>query len=85
LLETCELPITLLVEVYFLPHIRKIATYQLHETEKHRGLDFFIVQGHSKALDIKKLGYNYVRLATEMVTIMSAVKPFRMYGIEELT
>lgn len=48
LLDTCEFPIIMLVEVYFLPHIRKIATYQLHSIEKQRGLDYFLLQGYSK-------------------------------------
>ena len=29
LLDTCELPVVMMIEVYFLPHVRRVATYQL--------------------------------------------------------
>lgn len=41
LLNTCEFPIILITEVYFLPIISKVASYQLHLNEKMRGLDYF--------------------------------------------
>lgn len=33
---------------------------------------------------MKKLGYNYVRLASEIVAMMASVKPYRLYRDEEL-
>lgn len=85
LLDTCQYPVVLLAEVYLLPHLRKIASYQLHATEKQRGLDYFLAQGYPKGPEIKKLGYNYVRLASEIITMMAAVKPYRLYRDQELT
>jgi hypothetical protein len=73
-----------MVEVYFLPHVRRVATYQLQASEKHRGLDYFLALGYPKVPEVKKLGYNYVRLASEIVTMMAAVKPYRLYRDEEL-
>jgi hypothetical protein len=73
-----------MVEVYFLPQVRRIATYQLQASEKHRGLDYFLAQGYVNTPDAKKLGYNYVRLASEIVTMMAVVKPYRLYRDEEL-
>ena len=64
LLDTCELPVIIMVEVYFLPHVRRVATYQLQASEKHRGVDYFLAMGYPKGPDVKKLGYNYVRLAS---------------------
>jgi hypothetical protein len=29
LLDTCELPVVMMIEVYFLLHVRRVATYQL--------------------------------------------------------
>lgn len=85
LLDTCEFPVVLMTEVYFLPHIRKVATYQLQATEKQRGLDYFLNQGYPRESDTKKLGYNYVRLASEIVTMMAKVKPYRLFRAQELT
>ena len=48
LLDTCEFPVVLLTEVYFLSQIRKIATYQINLPEKHRGIDYFYSQGYPK-------------------------------------
>jgi hypothetical protein len=48
-------------------------------------LDYFIVLGYPKGPDTKKLGYNYVRLASEIVTMMAAVKPYRLFRDQELT
>lgn len=50
--------------------------------EKQRGLDYFISQGYPKTEQIKKLGYNYVRLACEIVSMLSVVKPHKLYKKE---
>lgn len=49
LLDTCEFSVVLITEVYFLAHIRKVSTYQLHLQEKQRGLDYFTTQGYPKS------------------------------------
>lgn len=79
LLDTCEFPVILITEVYFLPHILKIASYQLNAHEKTRGLDYFSNYGYQKNDLTKKLGYNYVRLACEIISIFSVVKPYKLF------
>jgi len=69
-----------MVEVYLLGLVKKVASYQLNMPEKTRGLDYFSNNGHEKSTYSKKLGYNFVRLACEMISIFAIVKPYALYG-----
>jgi len=79
LLNTCEFPIVLITEVYFLPLISKIASYQLHLPDKSRGLDYFSSSAELRPEIMKKLGYNYIRLACEIISIYAVVKPYKVF------
>lgn len=49
LMDTCEFPVILIAETYFLPQITKIAEYQLSLNDKIRGIDYFSGGGYQKS------------------------------------
>jgi hypothetical protein len=85
LFDTAEVVLVNLIEIYFLPRILDIASFDARGNEEKRGTGYFLSVGYPKDTpDVEKLSYNFVRLASEFVQVAATVKPKRLYLNEEL-
>jgi hypothetical protein len=74
-----------LIEIYFLPIILQIASYETDKPNDKRGQDYFAHLGYpADTPDLAKMGFTWVKLASEFICAAAVVKPRKMFETDEL-
>lgn len=74
-----------LIEMYFLPRVFQIASYEANKPNEKRGQDYFIQQGYPKDTpQAAKMSFTWVKLASEFICAAAIIKPKKMFEVQEL-
>ena len=83
-MDSCEYIPIAMIEAYALPLITKAAGYKPNEEEDKRGSDFFPKIGDPEEDEaVQSYGFNYVKLAYEVLYVAAIIKPKFLYYGEE--
>lgn len=78
IIDSCEYVPIALIETYILPIIR-IGAFTDLQVKDDRGSRFF-GEGEDQ---LASYGYNYVLLCTELVKVLSVIKPHALHYVDE--
>ncbi len=74
-----------LVETYLLPQIYEIAIFDLQGHDDRRGSRYFLGKGFQvERSQLEFFGFNYIRMASELLIVSALIKPKRTYKGEEI-
>ncbi len=70
-----------MVETYLLPKIYEIASFDLGLTDKRKINQYFIMKGFKgERAELEYYGFNYIRIAKELILVSAKIKPKRLYS-----
>lgn len=64
------------IEIYLLPILKEIALHLAHKRKEEDLELYFVQQGLRESVGIRKVGHKYVKLATQIIFLAAAIKPY---------